>query len=337
MKPQLHADGLYLALGGGAARALAHLGALKSLQRHGVPIAGVCGTSMGALIGAAYALAPNAEQVAKDFVDYVQSPHFQSKRYAFIRAFHRQTVASERTLRQKLTHGLLVGRSLATGAILSFEDYRSEINALLPDKSFKDLKLPFMAVSVDLVRFVETVFYKGLLRPAAMASAAIPGAFPAVRNGETVYVDGGWMNKVPVEPLLHLGAEKVLAIDVSDPAPTDLNTRRGFALNNRANTAAKIRLRQLQMQRASIVWAPPIDDLHWAEFMAIERAIDAGERYADERIDDVKRLLDQPPRKSPLERMTERLCGWLHPPRSFPPSFELREIWAATSAEDLPL
>ncbi len=335
--PHLNPDGLYLALGGGAARGLAHLGVLIAFEKHKIPIAGICGASMGALVGGCYALAPNAEQVAQDFIDYVASEHFQSKRYAFIRAFHRHTADSERTLRQKLTHGFLVGRSLATGSIMSFEDYRSEINALISDKTFKDLKMPFFAVAVDLTNFKEIVFTDGRLRAASLASSAIPGAFPPVRCGEVVYIDGGWMNQVPVEPLIHFGAVNTLAIDVSEPEDTDaeINTRRGLPLMSRANDAAKCRLRELQMQRASLIWQPPIGDLHWAEFMRVESIIEAGRLFAEERMDEVKALLDRPKRKRFIGGAMGALRAWLEPPPpATRPSFETRAIWSVASAED---
>lgn len=335
LKTELDKDGLYLALGGGAARGLAHLGVLKALQEHEIPIAGICGTSMGALIGASYALAPDADHVISDFVEYIHSTHYTRARYAFMRAAQKQQKESRRTnFMKKLEHGLLLGRSLTTGAIISFENYRSEVNSLIPNKTFKNTAIPFYAVAVDLIREKEVVFNQGLLRSAVLASAAIPGAFPSIKYGDNIYVDGGWMNKVPVKPLISLGAKKILAVDVFYKEPPEVNLRRGFSIVNQSNNATERRLLQLQMEEASIVWQPPVSDLHWAEFTQVEKAVEAGYQYASARIDEVRLLLE--PKPGTKEKWWVSLARKMIPPEPQQPvryPVEMRGIWDVTDAE----
>lgn len=333
-----HEPGLFLALGGGAARGLAHLGVLKVLEEEKIPIAGICGTSMGAIIGACYALHPEIDEVIKDFRNHVNDSHFVHVRFAYLRKTKKDAANKGRgVFRKRLSEGLMLGRSYITGAVISYEEYRNEIGSLVPDRSFRNTQIPFFATGLDLTNQREIVFEEGNLRSAVMASSAIPGVFPAVSSGGVVYVDGGWMNRIPVNPLLVFGAQNILAVDVSDDPPTDANPKRGYSMMNEATRAAMIRLAQIQCERASEIWQPPIQGMHWADFSAIDQAIETGETYARERIDKIKALLDNYKQPKPLnfwQRTLLRMARVPEPKRDeHPCNFELRPIWDIRPAE----
>lgn len=326
LTPELNPeDGLYLALGGGAARGFAHLGALIALEKAGIPIAGICGTSMGALIGACYALQPKAETTASDFINYIRGSHFNKVRYTFMKKVEKQE-GRKNSIRERLRQGFLFGKSFATGGVISFENFQSEINALVPAKTFTDLKIPFFATAVDLTQTKEVVFSDGFLRSAVQASAAIPGAFPAVAAGDSVYVDGGWMNRVPVNPLLAFGARHVLALDVSDSEPpSELNTKRGFVVLNQANRATRERLHEIQIERASIVWDMPVNEIHWADFVSIERIIEIGMQYAEEHMHEIYALLAPKPKPPWYQRLARKYAGYEEKPPKY--TFDVRTIY----------
>ena len=329
MKPRKIKPGLHLALGGGAARGFTHLGIIKVLQKYDIPIAGICGTSMGAVIGASFAFNPNAEQVISYMVDYIKSTHFGKARYAFM-----QKVKKDReSLRDRLKHSLLVGRSIATGSVISFLDFKSEIESLIPARAFTETRIPFYAVSCDLTQMKEIVFNRGLLRSAVMASAAIPGVFPAVKAGSSIYIDGGWVNKIPVRPLMTFGAEHVLAVDVSDYPMPSINPKRGFYVKAQADITTQFKLQELQTEHASLLWRPPVKSLHWAEFTQIERAVELGINYAEDHIHEIQELLKKPPPLSLWQRISQKIVP--PPPRNLPfkPSFEIRGIWEIEPAE----
>lgn len=330
--PRLNPDaGIYLALGGGAARGFAHLGALIALERAKIPIAGICGTSMGALVGACYALMPKAETVAHDFVTYIKSSHFDTVRYAFMNHAKRNSVKP--ALFERLRLGYLLGKSMTTGSIISYEDYCAEIHALLPHRRFGETELPFFATAVDLTEMTEVVFNDGYLRSAVLASAAIPGAFPAVQSGDAIYVDGGWVNRVPVSPLRCFGARLVLALDVSDSAmPADIDGHRGLAIYDLANCAARERLYQLQLEGARVVWRLPVQDVDWADFTGIERIVELGMQYAEEHMHELYPLLEPPPKLAWWKRAARRLGDVQEPPLP-EPGFDLRSIGDVFRAE----
>ncbi|CAM2068809.1 Patatin-like phospholipase family protein [Sulfidibacter corallicola] len=327
--------GVHLALGGGAARGLAHLGVIKALQEHQIPIASICGTSMGALVGACFALNPDAEQVIDDFIHHVNSEKFNKARFTVIHQVQKQESRDRRlTLAARMRHGWLVGRSLTTGSILSFDEFRSEVSSLIPDRTFKQLKIPFFAVACDLLAAREVVFHEGYLRSAIMASSAIPGVFPGVQAGTTVYVDGGWINKIPTRPPVAFGAPHVIGIDVSDNYTAEFNPRRGYSMLNQANAASQIRLQELQTEHADLMWRPPISVLHWSEFTQIERAVEIGYEYASAHIHEAEALLAPPPKPTWRERVKQRFFPDPAPKPRFQPGFDARGIWDIQEAEE---
>jgi NTE family protein len=328
-------EGIHLALGGGAARGLAHIGVLKVLQAHHIPIASICGTSVGALVGASFALFPSSDYVEKLFRDFVRGETFNRARYAFIRQATQKSGEQERklSLKQFFKHGLLLGKTVAFGSMIPYEEFVADVAELLPDKRIEETKVPFFAVSVDLAARTEVVFNRGLIRSAVLASSAIPGIFPSIRAIDRIYVDGGWMNKVPVTPLKALGAEHVLAIDVADVPPPEINPRRGVSVMMRAYSAACYRLQQIQMEEASLVWRPPVQDLHWSEFTRTDDAIAIGAAYAEEHIAEVRQILSQSRKKGRWRRWLSRLSKSPNLEPRFGVPFELREIGEVESAE----
>lgn len=323
-------EGIHIALGGGSARGLAHMGILKALQDHQVPIASIAGTSMGSLVGASFALLGKADDVIRHFLEHVQSDQFNQARYAFLKAVTRRNrEARGSRFSLSLKRGYLLSQSYTKGSIVSFSEFTKEVKALIPNATFKNTQIPFLATGVDLMAAKEVVFNQGYLRSAVMASSAIPGLFSPVCSGDTIYIDGGWMNKIPVTPLIHFGAAPVLAIDVSEPQLPQLNPRRGTHLMRMADMTAHIRLQQLQIRQASLLWNPPLPGLDLMDFDQVERAVDLGYAFAKAHLPQIEQLLHPP--KPPPPSLRQRLAHWLYPPKAVATAteqdFELRGIW----------
>lgn len=266
-------EGLHLALGGGAARALAHIGLLRALEEARIPLASLCGTSMGALVGAVYALMGDAEQTLRIFGEFVQSDLYNRDRYAMLKSL--QKIHGRPGLVDFLKKGLLIGRSFALGSVIPYEDFSAELRALLPDKRFSDANLPFFATATDLTHQKEVVFHRGFLRHAVMASCAIPGVYPAIRTREASYVDGSWVNVVPVQPLFALGAQRVVGASVG-LGLLPISTDNGITTFLQAFNASYKRLQERQVERASLLISMDLDHLHWADFQQVHRAAELG-------------------------------------------------------------
>ena len=174
---------LGLALGGGAARGLAHLGVLKALEEAGVRADYVCGTSAGSIVASLYAGGYTWEEIAEvtramDWGDFVQ-PVFP--RLGLVRA-------------NKL---------------------EERLEQMLGDRTIEELEIPFRAVTVDLVGSQQYIFDSGPVARAVRASCSIPGIFEPVMMDDKVLVDGGVLNDVPVDVALDMGADFVIAVDLN--------------------------------------------------------------------------------------------------------------------------
>ncbi len=173
-----------LALGGGAARGWAHIGVINALQERGIEVDMVCGTSIGALVGAAHA----AGQLA------------QLERW--VRALKWQDVVGflDVTLSKG---GVIQGRRV-------FEELRQHYRV----ERIEDLRLPFGAVATNLKNGLEVWLREGSVVEAVRASSSLPGLFtPVYHNGHWL-VDGGLVNPVPVSLCRAMGAELVIAVDL---------------------------------------------------------------------------------------------------------------------------
>ncbi len=178
-----------LALGGGAARGLAHIGVLSVLEERGIPIDYIAGTSVGSVVGALYAAGVPLRDI-----------RLASEK---VRWHHllRLTVPRE---------GVVAARGL--------EDY---LDRLIGGRTFEQLAIPFAAVCVDVITGDVVVLREGRVADAVRASCAIPGIFSPVRRDGRLLVDGGLLNNLPSDVVRAMGADVVLAVDVNgDPPPT---------------------------------------------------------------------------------------------------------------------
>ncbi|MDV3239536.1 MAG: patatin-like phospholipase RssA [Gammaproteobacteria bacterium] len=183
-----------IALGGGAARGWSHIGVLRWLQEHDLYPDIVCGTSIGALVGAA---------AAEDELDRLED---------WVRGLTWQDVVSY--LDVSFGGGFIHGRKL-------FQYLESRFH----DRDIATLKRPYGAVATELATGQEIWFREGSLHQAVRASVALPGLFTPTRHEDRWLVDGGLVNPVPVSLCRALGAERVIAVDLN----ADLLSRRGVA------------------------------------------------------------------------------------------------------------
>jgi NTE family protein len=176
-----------LVLSGGGARGLAHIGVLKVLQREGIPIDIIAGTSMGAILGAAYGSGKTLVEIENIALKF-------SRRSELIKLL-------DLSPRRR---GLLEGHRVREFLADFFGDCRT----------FDHLKYPMAINAVDLITGEEIVFTKGELLPALYATSAIPGIFSPVSFNNHMLVDGGVLNNLPVDQARKLGANLIIAVNV---------------------------------------------------------------------------------------------------------------------------
>ncbi|MBI3805093.1 MAG: patatin-like phospholipase family protein [Nitrospirae bacterium] len=282
-----------LALGGGGARGIAHLGVLKVLESEGIAFDLIAGTSFGAIAGAMYAQYPNADLVRRRVCDYLRSESFRKTKLFFIKKHYEEEKRTSfiKNLKSYLQKGIFWGISLRRSSFISEQDYIDHISRLFEEKGIEETVIPFFAVAADLAYGNEVVLSEGPIRRAIAASCAIPGIFPPITIGDSKLIDGGWVNQVPVEPLIHRGADFVIAVDASE-APAEMRElASGLDIVLRAGEITRKILSTAQLAKADLVIRPDVGKLHWSDFWRVEEVIQRGEEAARAQVEELKRQL----------------------------------------------
>lgn len=280
-----------VALGGGAARGLAHVGVLRALARAEIPIDVVVGTSIGSILGGAYAALGDALALESKVREVLTSEEFRRNRLGFLRETRRERGGVFFSVANLVRRGIFFGVSNLRTSFLSAEEFASSMAAVLPDVPIEDLPIVFGAVALDIRSAEEVVLRTGNLRRAAAASSAIPGILPPVRmNGRTL-IDGGWVDKIPVLPAFHLGADVVIAVDITADLSDVRDYRRGVDIMVRANSIKDSALVAHSLRMADVVIEPDVGDVHWADFSAFERCMQAGDDAATQVVPRIRELL----------------------------------------------
>jgi NTE family protein len=274
-----------VAFGGGAARAFAHIGVLRTLLRADIPVHIVTGCSMGAIIGGGYAASLDVDETERRMLAYVEGEAFRGKALDIFRGT--RDPADRFSLMRFLKRGIYYGRMFFKASFFTMEEFRQAVEGIVPDVSIEDLKVPFACNAAHLKTGEERIFDKGLLRPAVMASSAIPGIFPPVPIGEDAYIDGGWVDPIPVRAARALGADFVIAVDVSYRIRTAAEYQRGFSLVNRGVEIKTHRLIELSRSLADAVVRVDVDDIAWADFVRAREIIVRGEEAALKTVDEM--------------------------------------------------
>jgi NTE family protein len=253
--------GVGLALGGGFARGFAHLGVLQVLEQNQIPISHIAGTSVGSILGAAYASGAPLSRI----------------------------IATCRTLRFRDIARWRVSRlGLASNHRLG-----DLIERVFESRQFEDLPIPLAVVATDLTSGEPVVFTQGALVDAIRASCAFPGLFEPVEIGTRCLADGGLVAPVPTVAARQLGATSVIGISVGMQdghrgAPTNI-----FQVVSRAVNAAQKHQLEIWERHADLVLRPEVQSLAWDDFDRAEEAIEAGAVAARRALPRIQKLLGQ--------------------------------------------
>lgn len=232
-----------LALGGGAARGFAHIGVIQVLEEHGIKVDYVAGTSAGSLVAALYASGRNGAALAA-MADQMDESAFAD--WAF------------------------PGRGLIRGEALA-----RYVRENTGGRTIEQMVLPLGIVATDLDSGQAILFQRGDAGTAVRASSAVPAVFTPVKIGAREYVDGGLVSPVPVRFAKQMGAELVIAVDISaipDGAPTGDPMRmllQTFAIMGKS-------INTFELREADVVLRPKLGGVSSADFSNRKRSIQAG-------------------------------------------------------------
>ena len=283
---------LTLALGGGGARGLAHIGVLKVLERENIPIDLIVGTSMGAIVGGMYSQLRDAKTIETRALSYIDN-FIQDRRW--IQLFKAQKNDGKASLLEEISNYVqqkYIGfKALTQISLEPKETLYKPLTNLLVDKNIEDGRIPFAAISVDLISGDTKIFNRGPIIDAVYASAAIEGIFPPLELDGSYLADGGPVSITPVEIALQLRNQRVLAVDVYQEIQYIDSFANGLEVMLRADSLGLNRLRQIDLAQADYVISPDLDSMGWADFDRARDCIKLGELAAEVAMPVIKKLL----------------------------------------------
>jgi NTE family protein len=247
-------------LGGGAARGFAHIGVLKILESNHIPIHMIVGTSAGSFVGSLYAYGLNAYQIQQLSLDIqrVDIADFTIPDNGFIK-----------------------------GDLL--EEY---VNRMIRNTTMEKMRIPFYAVATEVPNGKETVFASGNTGKAVRASCSIPGVFNPVIIGNKMYVDGGVVSPVPVDAARRLGADIVIAVDISSDLDTNKPSGTIETILQSINIMSSM-ISIVQLSRADIVIRPLVGHIGSSDFDKRNEAIIEGEKAALQALPRIREIIEQ--------------------------------------------
>ncbi|HUI72895.1 MAG TPA: patatin-like phospholipase family protein [Spirochaetia bacterium] len=248
-----------LALGGGAALGLAHIGVLKVLSEEGIGVDCVAGTSAGSVVGAAYCAGRSWRQIW------------------------------DAARRLEWSH--LVSLTIPRQGMMRLDRLERYIEATTGVQDFAGLRIPFAAVATDLERGEPVVFTSGSVAKAVRASCSVPGLFEPLRLGEVALVDGGLVNDVPADVARGLGADIVIAVNLhsrrlqSGP-PRNILDIAYYTFDILLTNSA-----QKGMSSADIVVSPDLQGFHYRNLKRADELVIRGEQAMRAGVQELRRLI----------------------------------------------
>jgi len=285
---------LGLALGGGGARGGIHIGVLKVLEREGIAIGGVAGTSIGALIGAMYAVSRSATAIEHRLHEYLESDLFRKARFNFMAETSTETrFGILRRIASFIKKEFIITLALSRPYLISKEHLLENLGFFIPDVRIDDLDVPFAAVATDLETGEEVVIRRGSLLQAVYASCTYPGVVEAARWAGRLLVDGGVVSMVPVRAARQLGADVVVAVNAERCIGESIEGLSGIEILFRADDIMGAELTRYQTEDAEVLIHPGAGEDRWYDFQKMPQYVSMGEKAAHERIGEIRMALDE--------------------------------------------
>lgn len=311
-------------LSGGGAKGMAHIGALKVIERAGIPIDIITGTSMGSIIGGLYSIGYDAQKLdsmvrvqdwafvlsdKEDVSNKSLDDRLKQNTYILIKTL---TLSKNKSIAE--TGGVIQGKNLTRLFNKLTEGYHDSID-------FSKLPIPFACAATNIIDNMEYDFHSGVLAHAMRTSMSIPAVFSPIRYGNMVLVDGGLRNNYPADLARQMGADVIIGVTVQGPPKTAEDLRNGTDIlgqiidvncknkyeDNLAITDVAIRVNTNGYNAASFNNAA-IDTLvrrgeddamkHWSELMALKKIIGIDSTFVPRKV-----VYNQPSEKTDTAKM----------------------------------
>ena len=285
-----------LVLSGGGARGGVHIGVLRVLEREGIPIDLIVGVSYGALVGGLYAAGYSVDDLERIVVETDWSEMTRNSPDRRLLNLHRKPIVDRQMLALrldkldlKLPYGIFAGKKIQHFL------YQLTIGATYRARNdFDQLPTPFRAIATDIVAGEQVVLRNGSLGTAIRASISIPGIFVPVSTEQTLLVDGGIVNNLPVDVALDAGADFVIAVDCATPLRSQKHEFEDFI--DVIDQAVSFRIEEKKMAHrklAHVLLVPDLKGFDSGDFNRSHTVIPIGEEEAEKHLDEIGKALQE--------------------------------------------
>ncbi len=248
-----------LALGGGAALGLAHIGVLRVLSEEGITVDCVAGTSAGSVIGAAHC----AGRSWKEIWDAARRVEWSN----------------------------LVSLTFPRQGMMRLDKLERYVEAMTGALDFSELRIPFAAVATDLERGEQVVFTTGSVAKAVRASCSVPGLFEPLRRGDMALVDGGLVNDVPADVARSLGADIVIGVNLHARKLQSGPPRNILDIAYYTFDILLAGAGQKGMSSADLVVSPDLQGFHYRNLKKADELVDRGAQAMRDGLGELKRII----------------------------------------------
>jgi NTE family protein len=286
-----------LALGGGGARGIAHIGVLKTLEQANIPISLIAGTSMGAIIGGTYALNSDYKTLEQKLFGFLEKETLFNLESHFLKSEDDTRLTGLKRLANFL-------REMYTWKIRSSRKWiidptliEKMIHELVDESTFEECKTPFIAVAADLYSGEKIILGQGKLKQAILASSAIPGTFAPVELYGRLLGDGGIVEPIPAKIAKDMGMDLVVAVDVGREIKKRKKFKNLIDIVVQAENIKSNELSKMKLYPADIVIEPDVGHVSWAHFSKARECIRRGEIATWNAVPKLKLLIAQLERK----------------------------------------
>lgn len=292
-------DKVTLALGSGGTRGFAHIGIIEVLEKEGISIGGIVGSSIGAVVGSMYAFRPKILPNITHVKNYLHSNQYDATRLSYLEQNEKGRKSFYEQLKIKFSKGAIFAASLAKPSLFNFDTLEKNVGYLIPPVNIEESLIPLGVVTFDMVTAKERLFTKGELNKAVMASCAIPGIFPPVKIGEELLMDGGVVNPVPCNHAKNFATGPVIAVDLTPEIGPMSNIENSYEIAMRAADISRLHLKNTLLQNADLVIPVEMNDLFWADFSIFDECVERGRAAAEKALPQIFALIGNPEKANP--------------------------------------
>lgn len=284
-----------LVLSGGGARGFAHIGVLKVLEENRIPVDFIAGASMGSIIGGLYAIGLTPEEIEQGVQGIEWGKVFNDESLRKYQKFRRkqQDLEFYNIARIGLTdNGLEIAPGLIEGQLIELALDRLAHPGFHID-DYDDFSIPFRAIATDVENGRPYVIDHGNLARAMRASMSIPGALPPIKIDNKLLIDGGIGNNIPVDVVRAMGADIVIAVDVSSPLLDKEAIKSSLDMTGQLTDILTHRAADAQLESLTqndIIITPELDQFSSTDFIQFAQLIKTGLNAANNSLDALKEL-----------------------------------------------